>query len=116
MGRAGMMLLGKTAVPETVFMLLQKLMTCRELNDFYKDIAAMKVNAIANRGSKKDFWDYASLLDRFTTEEMLSFFHAKYSALNAWHAEKALLYFDDAEDDPDPVDRTGRSRRGSKHR
>lgn len=47
---------------------------------------------------------------------MLSFFHAKYSALNAWHAEKALLYFDDAEDDPDPVDRTGRSWREVKTR
>lgn len=30
------------------------------------DIAAMKLNAIANRGSKKDFWDYCELLNHFT--------------------------------------------------
>ena len=27
-----------------------------------EDIAAMKLNAITNRGCKKDFWDYADLL------------------------------------------------------
>jgi len=74
-----------------------------------KDIAAMKINAIASRGSKKDFWDFAALLDLFTAEDMLLFFHAKYSNANVWHAEKSLSYFDDAELEPDPNDITGKT-------
>jgi len=74
-----------------------------------KDIAAMKINAIANRGSKKDFWDFATLIDFFTAEDMLLFFQAKYANANVWHAEKSLSYFDDAEADPDPNDIKGRT-------
>jgi hypothetical protein len=74
-----------------------------------KDIAAMKINAIANRGSKKDFWDFATLIDFFTAEDMLLFFQAKYANANVWHAEKSLSYFDDAEAEPDPNDITGRT-------
>lgn len=74
-----------------------------------KDIAAMKINAISNRGAKKDFWDYAALLSLHTTEEMLSFYKAKYPSANAWHAEKSLAFFDDAENEPDPRDLSGRT-------
>ena len=74
-----------------------------------EDIAAMKINSISNRGSKKDFWDYAALLTCFTTEEMLSFFQAKYSGANAWHAERSLSFFDDAENEPDPKDLSNRT-------
>lgn len=74
-----------------------------------KDIAAMKINAISNRGAKKDFWDYAVLLSNYTTEEMLSFYEAKYPSANAWHAEKSLSFFDDAENEPDPRDLSGRT-------
>ncbi|MCK5528227.1 MAG: nucleotidyl transferase AbiEii/AbiGii toxin family protein [Kiritimatiellae bacterium] len=65
-----------------------------------KDIAAMKLNAITNRGSKKDFTDYAELLDHFSHDEMLSFFAEKYTDANIWAVEKSLSYFDDA--DPEP--------------
>ena len=74
-----------------------------------KDIAAMKINAISNRGAKKDFWDYAALLSCFTGEAMLSFYEAKYPSANAWHAEKSLSFFDDAENEPDPRDLSGRT-------
>lgn len=79
-----------------------------------KDIAAMKINAISSRGAKKDFWDFAALLSYFTTEEMLSFYEEKYSSVNAWHAEKSLSFFDDAEDDPDPNDLSGQTWAGIK--
>ena len=69
-----------------------------------KDIAAMKLNAIANRGSKKDFWDYAELLNLFSRDEMLGFFTKKYSDENVWYVEKSLSYFADAEEEPDPRD------------
>jgi len=74
-----------------------------------KDIAAMKINAISNRGAKKDFWDMAALLKCFSIEEMLVFFENKYPAVNSWHAEKSLSFFDDAENEPDPKDLSGRS-------
>jgi len=74
-----------------------------------QDIAAMKINAISNRGRKKDFWDYAALLRYFTTEKMLSFFHSKYPNANAWHAERSLSFFDDADNDPDPQDLSDRT-------
>ncbi len=80
-----------------------------------KDIAAMKINAISNRGCKKDFWDYASLLTYFSTEEMLSFFESKYPGANAWHAEKSLSFFDDAEKEPNPKDLSGRTWYEVKH-
>ncbi len=74
-----------------------------------EDVAAMKLNAIANRGSKKDFWDYAELLARFDREEMLAFFATKYSRNSLWNLERALLWFDDAESEPDPLDLSDRS-------
>lgn len=74
-----------------------------------KDIAAMKLNAIANRGCKKDFWDYAELLNLFNRDEMLGFFAEKYSDENVWYVEKSLSYFTDAEEEPDPRDLKGRT-------
>lgn len=71
------------------------------------DLAAMKLNAIANRGSKKDFWDYALLLDHLRHREMLDAFSRKYAAYNRWHVEKAICFFNDAEADPDPDDLRG---------
>lgn len=42
------------------------------------DIAAMKLNAIAGRGSVKDFIDLYVLLEQFTLREMLNFYNEKY--------------------------------------
>ena len=37
------------------------------------DIAAMKMQAIANNKRKKDFWDIHELLEHFTLEEMIHY-------------------------------------------
>ena len=74
-----------------------------------KDIVAMKLNAIANRGSKKDFWDYAELLNLFSRDEMLGFFAEKYTDENVWYVEKSLSYFSDADEEPDPRNLQGRT-------
>jgi len=68
-----------------------------------EDIAAMKLNAIANRGSKKDFWDYAELLKHFDHQSLLDCYTQKYPHSSLWNLEKSLCYFDDAEHDPDPI-------------
>ena len=67
-----------------------------------KDIAAMKLSAVANRGRKKDFIDVARLLDMFTLDEMLALYKSQFSVSEVSFPLRGLMYFDDAEDDPMP--------------
>ena len=62
-----------------------------------KDIAAMKVNAIIGRGSRKDFVDIYYLLQHFTLDEILSFYQQKYSNASLFRALLSLTYFNDAD-------------------
>ncbi len=70
-----------------------------------KDIAAMKLEAIAGRGSKKDFIDLYFLLQQFTLEEIFYFHTLKYGTglSNQYHHLKSLVYFTDAETEAMPV-------------
>jgi len=68
-----------------------------------EDIAAMKLNAIANRGSKKDFYDVYELLRIYSLPELLDFFKEKYQHFNAFTVIKSLNYFNDADMEPDPM-------------
>ena len=68
-----------------------------------KDIAAMKLSAITNRGTKKDFIDLFELLDRFSLSEMLGFYKEKYADGVPFMTLKSLTWFEDAEDDPMPT-------------
>lgn len=67
-----------------------------------KDIAAMKINAIEGRGSKKDFIDMYFLLKHYSLEEILSFYKQKYPEHNIFRALMSLTYFEDAELQPLP--------------
>jgi hypothetical protein len=61
-----------------------------------KDIAAMKLNAIAHNGTRyKDFIDIYFLLSFFTLNELLGFYTAKYPKSNPVIAIKGLGYFED---------------------
>jgi len=62
-----------------------------------KDIAAMKIAAITNRGSKKDFIDIYFLLKHFSIKEIMDLYLEKYPDGSAFLACKSLLYFADAE-------------------
>lgn len=66
------------------------------------DIAAMKVSAIVNRGTKKDFIDLYTLLLHFALDEILDMYSRKYSDGSLFIVMKNLTYFDDAETDPMP--------------
>ena len=68
----------------------------------FKDIAAMKITAVAGRGTKKDFIDIAFLLRHFSLDEILSFYSLKYNDGSIFMAMKSLAYFDDAENEPMP--------------
>ena len=61
------------------------------------DIAAMKVYAIENRGSRKDFIDMYFLLKHYSLDEILSFYKRKYPEHSEFVALRSLTYFEDAE-------------------
>lgn len=68
-----------------------------------KDIAAMKLNAIAGRGSKKDFIDIFYLLQEFELKDMFDFYSQKYNNNSIFMVYKSLSYFDEAEIQPQPL-------------
>ena len=63
------------------------------------DIAAMKIHAIEDRGTRRDFVDVYFLSKRYTLEEMLTFYQKKYSVLedHLYSILRSLDYFEDAE-------------------
>ena len=67
-----------------------------------KDIAAMKINAITNRGARKDFVDLARLLNEYSFTEMIEWYQQKYPEANPALALRSLSYFVDAETMPMP--------------
>jgi len=67
-----------------------------------RDISAMKIAAITNRGSRKDFVDLYFLLDQFSLNEILANYKARINDGNEWMALRSLVYFEDAELQPMP--------------
>lgn len=68
-----------------------------------EDVSAMKLGAVSGRGAKKDFWDLAELLNHFSLAQMLGFFSAKYANSDPGYVVRSLTYFDDAEQQADPI-------------
>ncbi|MBQ7877169.1 MAG: nucleotidyl transferase AbiEii/AbiGii toxin family protein [Bacteroidales bacterium] len=66
------------------------------------DIAAMKISAIINRGTKKDFIDLYFLLQEMSLNHILDLYDQKYPDGSRFIAIKSLTYFEDAEADPMP--------------
>jgi len=69
-----------------------------------EDIAAMKIAAICDRGSKRDFIDLYFLVKKFPLIEILKFYDKKYGKLsnNIYHIIRSLEYFVDAEEQKSP--------------
>ena len=70
-----------------------------------KDIAAMKLAAIMDRGTKKDFIDIYFLIKKgISIEKAFNYYDQKYRLLanNLYSLIKGLSYFDDAEDSEMP--------------
>ena len=66
------------------------------------DIAAMKINAITNRGTRKDFIDLYFLLNRYSFGDLMLLYHRKYSEANDALTLRSMVYFVDAEAQPMP--------------
>ena len=67
-----------------------------------EDVAAMKLNAIAGRGSKKDFIDIELILKEFNLQQIVDFYKLKYQQESEFMALKSMLYFADADLEVEP--------------
>ncbi|MFN3414246.1 MAG: nucleotidyl transferase AbiEii/AbiGii toxin family protein [Thermoanaerobaculum sp.] len=67
------------------------------------DLTAMKLAAIASRGSRKDFVDLWFLLQQgITLEQSLDWFKKKYPIADIGHVIRSFFYFDEADEEPSP--------------
>lgn len=69
------------------------------------DIAVIKITAISQRGRKRDFFDlYWCAKNIESLEQIIKRLKKQYPSVahNYHHILKALVYFEDAENDPDP--------------
>jgi Nucleotidyl transferase AbiEii toxin, Type IV TA system len=62
-----------------------------------EDIIPMKLEAMATRGVKKDFWDIAELLNHYSLQQMVEFYQEKYPNSDIGHVLLSMTYFVDAE-------------------
>jgi predicted nucleotidyltransferase component of viral defense system len=67
-----------------------------------KDIVAMKLEAITNRGTRKDFVDFYFLSQHFSLNQMLDIYLDKYTRGSIFNVLRSLCYFNDAETVPMP--------------
>lgn len=75
-----------------------------------RDIMAMKIQAILGRGKKKDFWDIAELLHHYPVADFIQNHKEKYSTQNLLISiPQVMVYFQDAEEDEDPVSLKGQT-------
>jgi len=71
-----------------------------------RDIAAMKVVAIGDRGTKRDFVDLWFLAQEYSLDQILEFYDQKYHKLesNLYHIIRSLSFFDEAERETSQLD------------
>ena len=71
------------------------------------DIGCMKIDAVSARGAKRDFIDLRFILETLGIglKDLMPDFERKYGSdgFNLHHVLKSLVYFDDADREPDPV-------------
>lgn len=66
------------------------------------DITAMKVAALIQRGTKRDFIDIYFILKQYTLDKTISFAQKKYPGYQTILIMKSLIYFEDAENEKYP--------------
>jgi hypothetical protein len=68
-----------------------------------EEIAAMKLEAITSRNSKKDFYDIAELLNYYTLEQLIEFYSERYPYNDIKQVlENITLFSEDCEADFEP--------------
>jgi hypothetical protein len=73
----------------------------------WRDIMAEKFKTLSQRGSRKDFYDiYAAFaVGNLTIAQGVEFLRRRFdqAGLNYYHVLKSLVFFDDAETEPEPI-------------
>jgi len=72
----------------------------------WQDIVAEKIKAVSQRGSKRDFWDiYSVIALRSSIDKVGALFLERFkgTGINLYHVAKSMVYFEDADKEPDPV-------------
>lgn len=72
-----------------------------------EDIIPMKLQAASNRNSKKDYWDIAALLEKYSLDTMLKIFSAKFPQIDIGFIIHSLTDFEKADTELDPDTNTG---------
>ncbi|TAE73017.1 MAG: hypothetical protein EAZ85_08330 [Bacteroidetes bacterium] len=67
------------------------------------DTMAFKMNAIERRGSKKDFYDLYEALKYYELHTLIYFYTQKFETSNSMQLLKSITYFEDAENQPQPI-------------
>jgi len=84
--------------------LLKDIETKNEIRLFsFEDTIAAKLNAVLGRGSKKDFYDIYEILKKHSLSTILDHFKKKFNQENVFPLLKSLNYFEDAENEPNPL-------------
>lgn len=68
-----------------------------------RDLAVMKLAAVARRGIRRDFWDLRAIVETgLSLNDIARAYTERFGASEAdlYHVARALTYFDDAEKDP----------------
>jgi hypothetical protein len=96
----------RTSFIEYHYHLLHPLLECLQLGCSLAslfDLACMKLSAVAQRGSRKDFIDiYALLKNGFNLKEMFEMYQEKYEITDISHLYYGLTFFDNADNEPMP--------------
>ncbi|MEO0292623.1 MAG: nucleotidyl transferase AbiEii/AbiGii toxin family protein [candidate division WOR-3 bacterium] len=72
----------------------------------WRDITAEKIKAIAQRGTKKDFYDLFAVLQlRLSIDEACGIFKKRFAStdVNMYHVLKSITFFEEAEEEPPPI-------------
>lgn len=72
-----------------------------------EDIIPMKLQAASNRNAKKDYWDIAALLKKYSLDKMLKIFTGKFPQVDIGFIIHSLTDFEKADTELDPDTYTG---------
>ena len=107
-------MLQQNAVAPPTLELLETICAIGELESFegtrllsIEDIIPMKLQAASSRNAKKDYWDIAALLKKYSLDEMLKIFTAKFPQVDIGFIIHSLTDFEKADTELDPDTRTG---------
>ena len=66
------------------------------------DVMSLKLGALANRGAKKDIYDFYYILQHYSIDQLVDLYKTKFKVADVFPLLKSLTYFGDAEKELPP--------------